>query len=70
MIKSREELYSRVNLEEDSKEHILKIVAERLEYLNSEEYKDRLHPTIYGNNDEAITLKQGFITNEEIIRIL
>lgn len=62
MIKSREELLSRL----ESGDDIKKIVEERLSYLNSEEYRETLFPTVYGVDDEDILLKNGFISNEEI----
>lgn len=62
MIKSREELLSRL----ESGEDVEKLVEERLSYLNSEEYRDTLFPTVYGEDDEDILLKNGFISSEEI----
>lgn len=62
MIKNKEELFERLYSGED----IEKIIEDRLSYLNSEEYKSTLYPKIYGEDDENIILKNGFIPNDEI----
>ena len=65
MVKSYNELMDMLHDGED----INKIIEGRLSYLKSQEYKETLSPRIYSQNDESVLLFNGFITEDEVMRI-